>query len=167
MRKLYCYSHNDFDMMCEKEGWNDDNIPDNAAFISICGTPDCQKYYLGEIENHWFNSSPQVLNLDFDDISTDSIEWHGHIFYGLTIEQAREAVEFIERNKGKDIYIHCRAGQSRSQGFVRYILDCYPEFNYETRQDNPCNTPNIDVVCKLKALFRELGYDDKNPEINA
>ena len=57
---------------------------------------------------------------------------------------------------GKDFWIHCRAGQSRSQGIVRYILDCYPDIVWKTRLDNPCETPpNIDVVAKLEKNILE------------
>lgn len=151
--KLFCFSHSEFDNECEVRGWNDSEIPSNVAFISIVGTPDCQEYYLGEKEEHWFKQShPNVLNLAFDDIPRDSIEWKGHIFYGLSEEQAEEIVRFVEENLGKDFWIHCRAGASRSQGVVRYILDCYPEYAWITRPDNPCNTPNIDVVSKLKRI---------------
>jgi hypothetical protein len=81
--KLYCYSHTEFDMMCSSCGWNDDNLPSNSCFISIIGTPECQKYYLEEDELHWFkkDNSSVVLNLEFDDIPSQEIEWKGHKFF--------------------------------------------------------------------------------------
>lgn len=153
-RNLWCFSHSEFDMECERNGWSDENLPENIAFISIVGSPDCQEYYLGEKETHYFSQShPTVLNLAFDDLACDSREWKGHVFYGLRGEQAEEIVKFIKANLGKDFWIHCRAGQSRSQGIVRYILDCYPDIVWETRRSNPCDTPNIDVVTKLKRIY--------------
>ena len=153
---MLCFSHSEFDLECEKRGWSDTCLPPDIAFISIIGSPECQKYYLGEEEKHWFKQShPNVLNLAFDDIPRDQIEWKGHVFYGLKEEQAREIVEFVKANLGKDFWIHCRAGQSRSQGIVRYILDCYPEYAWKTRLDTPCDTPNIDVVAKLKREYWE------------
>lgn len=93
--KLYCYSHTEFDMMCSSCGWNDDNLPSNSCFISIIGTPECQKYYLEEDELHWFkkDNSSVVLNLEFDDIPSQEIEWKGHKFLGITQEQAAEVVD--------------------------------------------------------------------------
>ena len=153
-KELLCFSHSEFDLECEGRGWDDTNLPPGIAFISIIGTPECQEFWLEEKEEHYFKQShPNVLNIGFDDIPRDQVEWKGHIFYGLREEQADEIVEFIERNLGKDFWIHCRAGQSRSQGVVRYILDCYPEIEWITRPSNPCVTPNIDVVAKLKRKF--------------
>lgn len=154
MRELLCFSKVEFDEECKRKGWNDENLPPNIAFISIVGSWECQKYYLGEEETHYFSqSSPTVLNLAFDDIPRDQLVWKGHVFYGLSEEQAEEIVKFVRANLGKDFWIHCRAGQSRSQGIVRYILDCYPDIVWKTRPDNPCTTPNIDVVAKLKRIY--------------
>jgi hypothetical protein len=67
-----------------------------------------------------------VLNLDFDDIDTD-VMYNGHHFRTMTMEQAENAVEFIENlivknaNIPKTIYIHCRAGMSRSRAFGEFI----------------------------------------------
>ena len=156
MKNLFCFSHAEFDEECEKCGYNDSNVPEDIAFISITGTQDCQKYYLEEEEHHWFKQSKEnILNISFDDIRNDQIKWKGHIFYGLSQEQAREIVDFVEKNINKDFWIHCRAGLSRSQGVVRFILDCYPEYQWKTRPDNPCLTPNYDVTIKLKHAWRE------------
>ena len=96
-RNLWCFSHAEFDMECERGGWNDENLPPNIAFISIVGSKECQEYYLGEEETHYFSQShPTVLNLAFDDLACDSREWKGHVFYGLREEQAEEIVEFIK-----------------------------------------------------------------------
>ena len=153
-KNLYCFSHREFDLECEKHGWSDSCLPPDIAFISIIGTSECQKYYLGEKEEHFFKQSwPTVLNLEFDDVSEDSITWKGHTYYGLSMNQAEEIVKFIETNMGKHFWIHCRAGQSRSQGIVRYILDCYPEVLWKTRPENPPHTPNIDVLSKLKRIW--------------
>lgn len=156
MKKLYCYSHKDFKELCITKGWNDNNIPENSIFISICGTLNDRN------EDHLFKKdSEYVLNLDFDDISADYLIQDGQIFHGLNKDQAKSIVEFIDKNIGKDIYVHCSAGKSRSQGIVRFVLDCYPEVKYNIRKDNPDSTPNIDVLTKLKKVYRELGLDFK------
>lgn len=152
---LGCYSHQEFDDLCETNGWNDECCPEGIAFISIIGTQECQDYYIEEKEFHWFKQPhPNVLNLEFDDISEDVITWEGHNFYGLSMEDGKRIVDFIMGNLGKPFYIHCRAGRSRSQGIVRFILDTFPEYGYTVRSDNPPETPNIDVLCKLKRIYR-------------
>ena len=67
-------------------------------------------------------------------------------------------VKFIEKHKGKNFYISCRAGKSRSQAVARYILDMYgEEYGYNEkescRKENPCKTPNINVLTKLKRTY--------------
>lgn len=159
MAKLICCSQYEFDDICRKNGWTPSNIPRNCAFISIIGSPDCIKYYIREKQEHWFKEeNSQICNLEFDDIAEDYRIWKGYVFYGMKKEQAEKLAKFIKANLGKTFYIHCMAGQSRSQGVVRYILDCYPDYYTEadTRPDNPCLTPNIDVVAKLKRAWREL-----------
>lgn len=92
--------------------YNVNEVKDDKAFISIIGTEECRKYYLEEDTNHWFNNCTEdnVLNLEFDDVNEDIVIWKGHTFYGITDEQAEQIVDFIEKHKGKDFYIHCRAG---------------------------------------------------------
>ena len=167
MPRLICCSHKEFNDIMEKNGWSDSNIPSDCAFISIIGTPECQKYYLKEDAPHWFKSeaSGQVCNLEFDDIARDEFTWNGITFYGLSMEQAEKIVKFIDKNLGKNFYIHCRAGKSRSQGIVRYILDIYPDMydSSDCREDNPCLTPNMDVVIKLKrSMWNEVLSQEKD-----
>ena len=164
MNRISVFSHNDFDEKMYRLGIDSNNVNKelDKAFISIICTPECQKYYLEENELHWFkNNTHNVLNLEFDDINDDSIEWKGHTFYGITEEQSKQLVEFIEKNKGKNFYIHCKAGKSRSQGICRYILDIYgKKYGYDEklscRKNNPCLTPNIRVVTMLKREYYKM-----------
>ena len=159
-KNLWCFSHNDFDNECLTHGWSDSNVPPDIAFISITGTVECQKYYLEETEEHYFKlPHPNVLNLEFDDLPKEKLKWNGHTFLGITKEQALQTKKFIEQNLGKDFWIHCRAGASRSQGVVRFILDIYGDlYDWETRRDNPCVTPNIYVLSMLKRTIYEDIY---------
>ena len=134
--------------------WNtNEDIPKNVAIISIAGTLEIQEKYLKDDESHWFEESDNVLNLNFDDVSKDEFEFKGLMFYGLTMQDARRAVNFILRNIDKDIYINCRAGKSRSQAFVEFILECFPDRENEINPENPPTTPNIDVLAKLKRIY--------------
>lgn len=154
--KLYCFSRKDArNFYVYEKAWSTVSLPDNVAIISIIGTPLCQKKVLHDREYHWFREKDNVLNLCFDDITRD--EWHG--YKGLSEEDARRAVFFIYNNIGKDFYINCRAGKSRSQAFVKFILDTFPELTYETRRENPLITPNMDVLIKLKHVVREEFLD--------
>ena len=67
-----------------------------------------------------------------------------------------ECVRFIERNKNKNFYIHCSAGISRSQAFVKYIKNVYNDINWITNPNNPCEFPNGFVYNQLMKSYREI-----------
>ena len=168
MNRISVFSHSDFDEKMYRLGIDTSNVEseDDKAFISIIGTQECQLKYLEEIELHWFKKNcHNVLNLEFDDIDDETLEWKGIVFHGLSQSQAKQIVEFVENNKGKDFFLHCRAGLSRSQAICRYILDMYgKEYGYDEKQscrkENPCKTPNVHVLTLLKREFYKLkGYE--------
>ena len=145
--------HRVFDERCSEEKLNDENVEkEDMAFVSIIGTPECLIYYLdeGDTKHYFEKEHPNVINLDFDDISSDEIEWEGHIFKGMSMEQAERLFEFIENNIDKSFRIHCRAGFSRSQGVGAFINDFYPgQFKSETLLQHP----NKDVYRKLSRCY--------------
>lgn len=141
--KVTVLSHYLFDRKMMEMGLNDDNVEkSNMAFISIIGTLECLEYYLEEGDTkHYFGDHPNVLNLEFDDIG-DDVMYNGHHFKTMRMEQAEKAVDFIEKaikNKVEHIYIHCRAGMSRSRAFgefiYRYCKEHDIELDYEDRDD--------------------------------
>ena len=141
--RIEVLSHFLFDEKMKELGLNDDNVEGkNMAFISIIGTPECLKYYLDEEKTtHYFKDRENVLNLDFDDIGED-VEYNGHLFKAMTMKQAEDAVEFIEKVVNDNIdemYIHCRAGYSRSRAFGEWVYRYCKEHNidveYEDRND--------------------------------
>ena len=162
-KRLNVYSQNDFE---EKMyhlnlfSYNVEEVQDDKAFIQIIGTPDALENYLLEDTKHYFANcnADNVLNLAFDDVNKDKVNFYGVEFMGITDTQAEQIVDFIERHKGKNFYISCRAGKSRSQAVARYILDMYgEEYGYNERKScrksNPCLTPNINVLTKLKRAY--------------
>lgn len=167
------YSHADFGKFCESLNLNDDNVTESRyAFISIIGSKDVINDYLCEPDTkHYFNCNhSNVLNLCFDDVSEDftfsfksgtdgSGEKKEIHFYAMTDVDADRCVDFIEKNIGKTFIVHCWAGVSRSQAIFRFITDCYEKYkNCKGNLDNPCLTPNQDVVRKLKrAFYRRIG----------
>ena len=117
-----------------------------------------------------------VINLDFDDINgytlkdqfPDDDYVKDNPARGLNDEQGLQLVKFIENNIGKDIYVHCSAGVSRSQGIVKFILEYYNDYYKEsdTNPDNPCKMPNqhvFEVLRKFYAVIhRGPGYKFKS-----
>ena len=68
--------------------------------------------------------------------------YNGHHFKTMRMEQAEKAVDFIENIVEKnvdDIFIHCRAGFSRSRAFGEFIYRYCKEheipLEYEDRDD--------------------------------
>ena len=132
---------------------------DRTAYISIEHSDNCLKYLLNDKKEHYLQSSNNVFNVEFDDILED-FDYEpplNHWFYAINENQAKDMVDFIENNIGKDFIIHCRAGKSRSQGVCRFILDCYPEQYCTCAANliNPCVSPNSEVVRMLKRAFYE------------
>ena len=159
MRKLYCFSREEFI----------DNLPlpKNTAAISIIETQQCQDYYKRK-EPHPLKpvDGIPVFFAVFDDINTDTVSYDGYTFTGLLEDQARELALFIDDQvkNGKDIYVHCRAGKSRSQGVIDYIRTVYQGIDWELRKDNPCLTPNAQVKSALMRWARELGLGEYKKE---
>ena len=162
MQKLYCFSRKLFNAYMDKAGWDDSTLPDNAAIISICCTEPVRKnfrseHYSGKSDVHRFSHRNNVLNLDFDDINEDIRHCYGgYDALNITKEQANTAVRFIEGHKNANFFIHCNAGKSRSQAFVKYIREQYPDVDWETNPENPCLYPNIYVSNMLKRSAMEI-----------
>ena len=172
MKNVMVYPHMEFDKFCMELNIDDSNVEDNSkfAFISIIGTEQVIDDYLGEHgTRHFFNHNhPNVMNLEFDDVgkdfdftyntnvfgSADEVDARLIHFKTISEEQAKECVDFIDNNIGKTFVIHCRAGRSRSQAIYRYIVDMYEEYkDCKGNLDNPCLTPNQEVVRKLKREY--------------
>lgn len=168
MALLICYSYERFVKRLLDEGWSDGNLPDDWVFISIGNhIPDMN-------ESHPLKNCDSVLNLDFDDISgyrvweaitdydwTDVEKEINKDIYGMSVEQAGVLFEFLDRNIGKNVMVHCSAGLSRSQGVVRFLLDMYPDVYSEkdTNPNNPCRIPNLYVTSLLKREFwKKYGF---------
>jgi Predicted protein tyrosine phosphatase len=173
MQKLYCYSANEFKQTMDGNKWTNRTLPSSVACIEICATPDVRDYY-GQLfsitDKPWFLNRKSlgpvpenVLKLNFDDI-TESVRPIGEdkFAYGMNVDQAKQIVEFIDKNIDKDFYIHCHAGKSRSQAIVRYILDFYPDHDWETRPENPCMVGLVNG--RVYSLLRmvKCGYESSS-----
>lgn len=155
--KVYCFSQK----VLEKELGN--KLPPMTSLISIANTKECCDLYekRGDVLESYnpFPPSEHVMNLMFDDITEDHICWEGFNILGLQDTQAEDLVRFIDQEikSGRDIYVHCLAGKSRSQGVVKYILDTYGrDLEIETNPQNPCITPNLHVSSKLMRAYEHI-----------
>lgn len=166
-KKISVFSRNDFEEKMYRLDLNNDNVKSQVdkAFIQILETPDCISHYENKYGNkgetrYWFNGccADNVLNIAFDDVNEEEVKWNNIILKGISDKQAELIVNFIEKHKDKNFYISCRAGKSRSQAVARYLLDMYgEEYGYNEkescRKENPCITPNINVLTKLKRAY--------------
>lgn len=167
MKKLWCTNFTEFERIAKSQGW-DKKVPKDIAIISINNGHDA-----GTDEEYHVCKGDNVLNLDFDDVdpvaldldeNTETykyIQQHNGketIIEFFTEKQAKESVKFIEDNKDKNFYIHCSAGISRSQAFVKYIQHVYQGTEWETNPINACKFPNGFVFQKLMQAWRELSW---------
>ena len=161
MQKLWCLSFIMFEYIAKQYKWTE-KVPDDIAVISINNGKDA-----GSDEEYHCCHGDNVLNLDFDDIDPVALELdetaetylhktkHGDIIIQFfTDEMAKKSVEFIEKYKDRNFFIHCSAGISRSQAFVKYIKNVYFETEWMTNPDNECEFPNGFVYSKLMNAYR-------------
>jgi len=175
MQKLFCFSAWTFKQIMDDNKWTNRTLPSNVACIEICCTPDVCEYY-GSVftleDKPWFLNRKSfgpvpenVLVMHFDDITVPVkvIGEDGKFTWGMKLDQAKQMVEFIEKNIDKDFYIHCHAGKSRSQAVVKFILDFYTDHDWETRKENPCRTEliNLRVYSLLEEAKREQDEESK------
>jgi hypothetical protein len=161
-KKLWCVGFNEFRKIALEKGW-DKKVPNDIAIISISCSEQCG----GSSEPHVCPPGSNVLNLEFDDVSPEAFglddDATEHTYSDnagntttvkfFTSEQAAKAVRFITKNAYKNFYIHCSAGVSRSQAFVKYIKNTY-DMDWITNPNNPCIFPNGFVYSKLMEAYR-------------
>jgi predicted protein tyrosine phosphatase len=131
---------------------------DDVAYISISASEECalEHFYDVTEAHHYLPDADNVLNLNFDDITEDFTfknEFGEDVTYhAISEEQAKQVIDFVDKNLGKHLIIHCRAGQSRSAACGVAIECCYGDI-YKIEEHNTCDTPNPDVLAKVKRAF--------------
>ena len=181
-RKLYCYSYQEFNDIMEKLKWKEKPDKDFATISITSELDDEYKHYFNDnVENNinlnfddvsptmWWENKDYYdkafeLYQESDDLEYLYLNFVSDVFdikinhHAMNYSEAFKLCKFIDKNikEGNNIFVHCSAGASRSQGVVRYILDTYPEIEWETRDENPCLTPNYHVVRMLKRAYRYL-----------
>ena len=144
------YSQIDFNNVMKSNGINDSNVENekDSIFISITNRN-------GEIE-HWFKENHKnVINLDFDDTSSDNEELRT-----ISDKQAESLMFFIDDNLSKstedvDVYIHCLAGMSRSRAVAEYIKRHYYVVYDKRERDLYYNYLNHEVLNRLEIKYRD------------
>lgn len=144
------YSQIDFNNVMKSNGIDDSNVENekDSIFISITNRN-------GEIE-HWFKENHKnVINLDFDDTSSDNEE-----LMTISDKQAESLMFFIDDNLSKstedvDVYIHCLAGMSRSRAVAEYIKRHYDVGYDKIERDLYYNYLNHEVLNRLERKYRD------------
>lgn len=79
----------------------------------------------------------------------------------MNFDEAKRIVDFISDNieKSDEIIIHCYAGISRSAAIAKYILDRYPDFEWEVPNKNWA--PNKHIYKMLTMVGNETQEDTK------
>jgi len=155
MKKIYAVSHNKFIREIQRLGITNDNVKEhNTAFIQI-GNTDLEEC---EFMPFTLNNNDNVLSLRFDDcdevFNTPIIGSLRYVpQYPMSEEQAEIIFNFIENNKDKATFlVHCKAGQSRSGGVIKFISE-YFEIPYNLiLRDNPMIYPNHRIVSLLRQI---------------
>lgn len=136
--KAYIFSKRLFDKFMSENGII--TPPSDMAVVSISEPTESE---------HYFTDSENVLNIDFFDVNGYEVEG----IKGMDDSQAEVVFRFMENNIGKDFYIHCRAGVSRSQAVGRFLSDIY---GYEVVSvANNGAFPNQHVLSLLKQKYRD------------
>lgn len=144
------YSQIDFNNVMKSNGIDDSNVENekDSIFISITNIN-------GEME-HWFKENHKnVINLDFDDTSSDNEELRT-----ISDKQAESLMFFIDGNLSKntedvDVYIHCLVGMSRSRAVAEYIKRHYDVVYDKIERDLYYNYLNHEVLNRLERKYRD------------
>lgn len=137
----------------------------NIVFISIEATPACAELNKFSDDNeHYAPASERVLNIEFDDVEKDVTYRYKDKYYpmkAITSQQAHQIVDFINNNTDKHIVVHCRAGKSRSQAIVDFVLREFKDKYQRTILNDayPCITPNFKVLRELNKIKREEEHE--------
>lgn len=147
--KVYCFSYLEFKKLAKEFDWVSENFIDNNAAIISITNPKSDDEKLNDwttehpISRNWQEDLNKVLNISFHDDSED---------FGP--DEAKRIIDFIQANKGKDFYVHCIMGKSRSQAVCRFILDNFEGYVEGRPYENPIKTPNYHILSTLNRVFK-------------
>lgn len=147
--KVYCFSYLEFKKLVKDFEWVSEKYVDNNVAIISITNPKSDDEKLNDwttehpISNYTLGDLNKVLNISFHDDSED---------FGP--DEAKCIIDFIQANKGKDFYVHCIMGKSRSQAICRFILDNFEGYVEGRPYENPIKTPNYHILSTLNRVFK-------------
>lgn len=148
----------EFDALMEKLDINDSNVEahKNLYIISI-NYSEFPEWLPEEAHPHFKEDHKNVLRLFYDDVLQDTKiqvtatkEWM--TAKAISKEEAIKVVEFISNIKKNDdtkIFIHCKAGKSRSVATAHFISEFFGQ-NTSLIYTNPEQIPNLTVLKMLR-----------------
>lgn len=154
LNEVFIMGKSQFNKLMESNDLTDINVEakgKNIALISINDT-------LGGWSEPWFKEDhANVLRLWFDDVENDLqvSPTNRRQCKAFTEEQAKQVVEFIDRNKDKNFIVHCAAGISRSGAVGRFISDYLGTDKDRFKNMNPHILPNSHVSRLLHKVLWE------------
>ena len=149
--KIFAYSKGKFNRYMKEQGINDSNVEsyDIYAFISILDVTglDCN--------GHFEKNHKNVLIQHFGDYGeSEEVKKSGPGHFNN--EQAKEIIEFVEKNKDKQIIIvHCAGGIARSGAICTFINDLYGNTYKEFFNDNRQIQPNYAILHRLRQEYNK------------
>jgi len=160
--KIYICSKVQFNNILKDNNINDSNIETFKKAIFIC---------IDNTQEDGFYSTPifkedhsNVLHLYFDDVENDIDD--DVKAKSITEEQIKEIVEFLYKNKNKELlFVHCSAGISRSGAIGLFALDYFNGDKEHFNKYNKHISPTIKVIRLLKQYYTQK-YDNKRTTNN-
>lgn len=138
-----------FDIIMQRTGITNETVEQQSDtfFISINDTQ-------GTDEVPYFQNKKNVKVLFFDDVEKDIDDPKYGFIKAFTQEQAKEIVDFLEEQHGKQkCFLHCAAGVSRSGAVGTFVNDFFGADFFEFQKNNPYVHPNGHVLRTLKREF--------------
>ncbi len=160
MIRVFTHNKNSFDALVRNRGLSSDNVETEAPhafYISIndtCGTDQVP----------YFENRENVLVLFFDDVTEDiEVPVLGSditlTVKAFTIEQAREVIHFLEKQKGRpSCVVHSAVGIARSGALGEFVNDYFNGDYHTFKRQNPRILPNGMVLRLLKQAWKEIDY---------
>jgi len=145
---------------CNNDHWCDDSVMISlfTPYIDYPNVPFCS--YANCVKDILF-----ISFCDADGVNDRDVYGHTVTEYDLfTDEQAKQIIDFVEKNKERKIIVHCDAGISRSSGVAAAILRHYTGSD-DAIFNNRRYAPNMFVYYRLLKNYGDWGFLESDGEI--
>jgi len=157
--KIFIMSKPQFNEIMGKHEITDLNVEEKAKSVAMISINDTMGYW----SVSWFGDDhSNVLRLWFDDIEHDMqvSPTNKGICRAFTEDQGRRIIEFIDKHKDKEFFVHCSAGISRSGAVGQFILDYLDGDKEHFQKMNSHISPNAQVRKILNNIIWNRKYQD-------